>query len=421
MATAFSVDRKDELTNAFGAAYSYDNNGNLTSGTNAHQSYLYDDENQLAQWFSYLFSTNSLSGGDLRTDFVYDGQGRLRKRLEYVWNSGGGGPVFLTPSWQLVSETHYIYDGLRVIQERNGSNTPTVSYTRGSDLSGGLEGAGGIGGLLARSHGYSGGTWTTHNFYHADGNGNITYMVNSSQSSVATYKYDPFGNLISSSGTLAGANVYRFSSKEQHANSGMYYYAYRFYDPNLQRWLNRDPIDEDGGINLYRFVGNSSLTWVDPFGLVLRIDPSAPAEFRDHMRDCIKNLINNSPTGKQLVKEAIDDPHTITIAPDPGGAQTIGSVKSKDDRVWPQNPTVNMHPKMPNGMAPDDYRQAKKLGEAPPNDLNGCGVSLAHELGHAVHDYNEPDNIRKVENPVRQDFNLEPRKTYHGIPILEKL
>src|SRR5207244_13321334 len=104
---------------------------------------------------------------------------------------------------------------MRVIQERGGNN-PTVGYTRGIDLSGRLEGAGGIGGLLARSHGYSGGNFSTHSYYHADGNGNITYLLNSSQSKVAEYRYDPFGNLISSSGTLATANVYRFSSKELH-------------------------------------------------------------------------------------------------------------------------------------------------------------------------------------------------------------
>ena len=100
-------------------------------------------------------------------------------------------------------ETRYIYDGMRVIQERDKNNVPTVSYTRGSDLSGSLEGAGGIGGLLGRSHGYSSGNWTTNNVYHADGNGNVTYMLNSSQSKVAEYRYDPFGNTISSSGSLA--------------------------------------------------------------------------------------------------------------------------------------------------------------------------------------------------------------------------
>jgi hypothetical protein len=61
------------------------------------------------------------------TDFVYDGLGRLRERLEYVWQTGGGGGDDIGPdtgggggSWSLSSETLYIYDGWRVIQERNG-------------------------------------------------------------------------------------------------------------------------------------------------------------------------------------------------------------------------------------------------------------------------------------------------------------
>src|SRR5207249_5619387 len=83
----------------------------------------------------------------------------------------------------------------------------------------------------------------------------------------AEYRYDPFGNLISSSGTLASANLYRFSSKEIHVNSGMYYYLYRFYDPNLQRWINRDPIAERGSLNLYRFVRNWPINMIDSFGL----------------------------------------------------------------------------------------------------------------------------------------------------------
>ncbi len=166
-------------------------------------------------------------------------------------------------------------------------------WTPGDDLSRTLEGAGGIGGLLARSDGYSGGNWTTHNYYFADGNGNITYMINSSQAMVASYRYDPYGNTISKSGALADTNVYRFSSKEIHVNSGMYYYGYRFYDPNLQRWVNRDPLDElgfelltggsspsrkngnsdfenemgDTAPNLYCFVENKPTIEIDPFGL----------------------------------------------------------------------------------------------------------------------------------------------------------
>jgi len=257
-------------------AAGYDGNGNLTSRTNGGNlaySYSYDDENQL---ISVVYQDPAVANSSWwRSDFVYDGRGRLRQRQDYTWY--GGTP----PGWITGPAINYIYDGMRVIQERDAFNTPTVSYTRGSDMSGTLEGAGGIGGLLARSHGYSSGSWTNHNYYHADGNGNITYLVNSSQSVAASYRYDPFGNPVSTSGTLASANTYRFSSKERHPNSGMYYYGYRFYDPNLQRWLNRDPIRERGfklvtgelgkgvveELSLYGFIRNGPLNAFDAFGL----------------------------------------------------------------------------------------------------------------------------------------------------------
>jgi RHS repeat-associated protein len=153
---------------------------------------------------------------------------------------------------------------------RIGTFVPSRSgHTRGTDLSGSLEGAGGIGGLLARSFDYSGGNWPHHDFYHADGGGNITYMINSAGRFAASYRYDPFGNLISSDGRSAEDNKYRFSSKEFHAATGFYYYGYRFYAPNLQRWLNRDPIEEKGGVNLYGFVHNSPLNGFDALGMRL--------------------------------------------------------------------------------------------------------------------------------------------------------
>ena len=278
----FNVNSLNELTSAPKpvGTLTYDNNGNLVQTENTispHTTsvYSYDDENRLIQ----LIRTNSDLSATL-TQFYYDGLGRLRERLEYV------PPIAFSPidGWTLSSETHYIYDGWRVIQERDGSNNPLVSYTRGNDLSGSMEGAGGIGGLLARSDGYSSGNFTTHSYYFDDGNGNVTYMLNSSQSMVASYRYDPFGNTISSSGTLASDNVYRFSSKEIHANSGMYYYGYRFYDSNLQRWINRDPLGDEGfqskvgyfqtlrhqimtELSLYQFVSNDPLRRFDPLGL----------------------------------------------------------------------------------------------------------------------------------------------------------
>jgi RHS repeat-associated protein len=301
--STFIVDNKNELTNAFTAANGYDSNGNLTAGDNGHNAYVYDDENRLIQWFWYATDSSHLTNGALRTDFYYDGVGRLRERLEFdiLGSSGGGGSGSQSepnplqqppPQWTFEYGVLYLYDGWRVIQERDTNNTPLVSYTRGLDLSGSLAGAGGIGGLLARSSGYSSGAWTSHAYYHADGNGNITTLIDSSQSVVANYRYDPFGNTLLQSGTLADANVYRFSSKEVHTNSLMYYCGYRFYDPGLQRWINRDPLGEPGfelirhlstgrggpiplslgaelipGLNLYWYVGNRPSSYTDPFGL----------------------------------------------------------------------------------------------------------------------------------------------------------
>jgi RHS repeat-associated protein len=82
----------------------------------------------------------------------------------------------------------------------------------------------------------------------------------------ATYRYDPYGRTIAQAGPMAQTNRYRFSSKEYHEPSGLYYYGYRFYSPELQRWLNRDPIAENGGINLYRFVDNKPNGKIDPDG-----------------------------------------------------------------------------------------------------------------------------------------------------------
>jgi RHS repeat-associated protein len=255
--STFIPDNKNQLTNSFAARNVYDSNGNMVTNNNNQNVLVYDDENELTRYFHYQNGINNPTAGDTRTDFVYDGLNRMRKRIEWVWtcnpqqsplggaqpNSGGGGGGS-SCVWGEVSETWYVYDGRRVIQERDSNNVPTVSYTRGNDLSVSLEGAGGIGGLLARSSGYSSGNWSSHADYYADANGNVTSLTDGNQSVVASYRYDPFGNIISKSGTLANANVYRFSSKEVHVASGMYYYGYRFYDPNLQRWINRDPLGD---------------------------------------------------------------------------------------------------------------------------------------------------------------------------------
>jgi RHS repeat-associated protein len=203
-------------------SYTYDGNGNLVSDGN--RCFAYNDENQLASvWVTNVW----------RTDFAYDGRMRLRQRTEWAWSGSG---------WNTISTVRYVYDGNVVVQEQDQNNASKVSYTRGRDLSGTMQGAGGIGGLLARSDNSAG----TYACYFADGNGNITCMTDTNQAVVAGYLYDPYGRILSQSGPLAAANLYRFSSKEFHVNSGLVYYLYRFYDPSLQRWINRDSLAEPG-------------------------------------------------------------------------------------------------------------------------------------------------------------------------------
>src|SRR5437867_3552981 len=216
--STFTVDTNNQLTFVTGtpARLTYDTNGNLITSHDGHQVRTYDDENRLVRWVLYNCTDMHECTGDERTDWAYDGLGRMRQRTEYVYSDDDS-------AWLVAAQVSYIYDGNRVIQERNGTNNaPTVSYTRGSDLSHSLEGAGGIGGLLARSEYNGSGGRTNHAYYFAEGNGNVTCMIDSSQAMVASYRYDPFGNTISSSGSLADINVYRFSSKEIHVSSGMY-------------------------------------------------------------------------------------------------------------------------------------------------------------------------------------------------------
>ena len=183
---------------------------------------------------------------------------RLRIASDYSCNGG---------TCHKTNEIRYIYDGMLVIQERDTNNLPIKTYTRGLDLSGSLQGAGGIGGLLALTDNTA--LPVTHYYYHADANGNVTTLINEQQAVMARYAYDPYGNAITAVGPAAGLNRYRFSSKEWQPNSGLYYYyyGYRFYEPILQRWLSWDPLGEFGSLNLYRFVGNNSINNFDPLGL----------------------------------------------------------------------------------------------------------------------------------------------------------
>ncbi len=221
----------------------WDSNGNLTSdGT---RFFAYNPENRLlTNWVASAW----------KTEFVYDGLGRRRIARDYSWSSA-------IRDWQLTNETHYVYDGWLLVQERDSNNAIRVTYTRGLDFSSTLAGAGGIGGLLARTD-VDGST-----FYHADGAGNITGLMDGQGNMAARYMFGPFGRLVGKWGPMADVNEMLFSSMPTHPLSGLSLYPFRAYDPNLQRWLSQDPIGEMGGVNLYGFVRNNPMSTIDPDGL----------------------------------------------------------------------------------------------------------------------------------------------------------
>jgi RHS repeat-associated protein len=116
------------------------------------------------------------------------------------------------------------------------------SYMWGNDMSGSQQGAGGVGGLLEVSY-Y--GSPTTNCFAAYDGNGNLCGLVNTSDGTVAArYEYGPFGEVIRSTGPMAKANPFRFSSQYQDDETDLIMYPLRPYSASQGRFLSHDPLDE---------------------------------------------------------------------------------------------------------------------------------------------------------------------------------
>ncbi len=174
-----------------------------------------------------------------------------------------------------MTDERFIYDGWNLIAELSATNNaPIRSYLWGKDLSGSINGAGGIGGLvMITDHAGS-----TYHFTAYDESGNITALVKSDGSTSANYEYDPFGQTIRITGSLAKANPLRFSTKFTDDETDLIYYGYRYYHPSLGRWINRDPIGEDGGIDIYAFVLNNPINGIDTDGRVTFADLWADLE-----------------------------------------------------------------------------------------------------------------------------------------------
>ena len=200
----------------------YDADGNLTSdGT---RTFEWDPLNRLT----------AVTSGTHRSEFTYNG---LSQRVKIVEKENGN----VTSTKQLV----WCPRDAQLCEERDGSNNVTKRfYPQGEQIG------------------------NSSYYYTKDHLGSIREMTDSSGVVQARYGYDPYGRTTKVSGSLDAD--FGFTGQYYHQPSGLHLALYRAYDPDLGRWISRDPLQNAEfvqGANLYGYVGNSPDNFVDSFGL----------------------------------------------------------------------------------------------------------------------------------------------------------
>ena len=204
--------------------FAYDPEGNtLNDGNNTYE---WDAENRL--------TAINYTGTQNRTEFTYDG---LDRRVAIVEKTNGS----------VTSTKKFVWVGTEMAEERNGSNVVTKRFfEQGEKISGAAY------------------------YYTRDHLGSIREMTNASGQVVSHNDYDPYGQSTVTHNFGTVSPDFGFTGHYFHAPSGFNLTLYRAYNPSSGRWLSRDPIGENGGINLYGYVYNSPVNYIDRLGLSAR-------------------------------------------------------------------------------------------------------------------------------------------------------
>jgi RHS repeat-associated protein len=234
----------NQLTEDANFTYEYDLNGNLTKktfkSTGNHINYTYDAENRLVKVEEFAFGSSTPGA---TSTYRYDGMGR---RIEKVGNG---------------QTRRYVYDGEDILLEYDGTNTLQARYTHGPDIDE----------PIAMTRG--GATY----FYHQDSLGTVTELTDSTGATAQSYAYDAWGNIVQQTSTVE--NPYTYTGREFDAETGLYYYRARYYDPRTGRFLQKDPLGFDNGsntLNLYVYSNDNPLRYTDPRGLYIIQKPPRP-------------------------------------------------------------------------------------------------------------------------------------------------
>nr|WP_320133180.1 LamG-like jellyroll fold domain-containing protein [uncultured Holophaga sp.] len=223
-------------------AFTYDGNGNMTSdGT---RSFEWDAENRLVAVV--------ITATGHRSEFGYDGLGRrvMIRELDVV-------ATVLTET----SNKKYLWDGVEIAEERDttGAIVTKRFYSQGFVDSDGT--------LL---------------YYTRDHLGSIRELTDGSQTIRARYDYDPYGRMTKIQGDRD--SVFTYTGHFWHGQSGLNLAMFRAYDPNLGRWISRDPIEDIKGLslrylidilNLYTYVAGRVVNLTDRTGLSCGEQPAS--------------------------------------------------------------------------------------------------------------------------------------------------
>ncbi|MDI1257915.1 RHS repeat-associated core domain-containing protein [Aquabacterium sp.] len=221
------------------ATLNYDAAGNLTSKTagNTVQVLNWDANNDLRQVVSQV---STVAGGTTTVTayneiYNYDHEGRRTVRQMQTGNT--------------LYQSQYLYNGQDIHKEYALQwLTPVAAYTHGPAEDDPL------------IHQSSAG----NKYYHADGLGSPTLLTDVAGNVQAYKRFDPWGKVIGTGGAMP---TYGYTGREPDLSTGYMYYRARYYDPTLGRFLGRDPIGLEGGLNVYAYVDNNPVNFTDPSGL----------------------------------------------------------------------------------------------------------------------------------------------------------
>ena len=206
--TAYVPNNLNQYNQVGPELFTYDGNGNLTDdGPNG---YTYDVENR-------LISVQNVSH---TATYDYDG---LERRISKTVDG---------------STTYFIYDGDRVIEERDAAGVLDVDYVYG-------EGIDEI--LTAKRYTLNPGVY----YYFHDGLGSVTDITNANGEVIESYQYDVYGQPLTLS-TIG--NRYYFAGREFDVETGLYHNRARTLNPSIGRFHQRDPIGNVDSENLYQYT-----------------------------------------------------------------------------------------------------------------------------------------------------------------------